>query len=113
MNSSVDQGRLTLILCRPVFLFLLCVSSSALGQDKRVVTEPRIPPVSETLNAALSARGGTLSEADEARVDTLRLQRAIDQCASGSAVQLRADGKRNAFLTGPIELRPGVALIVD
>lgn len=85
---------------------------SAHAQDTRTVTEPVIPPVSTTLVAGLSTQGATLSEADEKKLDTERIQQAIDGCAPGKAVELRSDGGHNAFLFGPLELRRGVTLLV-
>ena len=37
----------------------------------------------------------------------------MDTCAKGHAVVLKADGARNAFLTGPLDLKPGVTLVVE
>jgi polygalacturonase len=83
------------------------------AQDTRVVTEPTVPAVCSTLDAQLQTSGSTLAEADEAKVDTARIQKALDQCASGRGVLLRAAGGLNAFLSGPLQLRQGVTLIVD
>jgi polygalacturonase len=83
------------------------------AQDTRQVTEPRIPPACATLEAALSAPHGELSEADEGRLDTERIQKAIDGCEAGKAVVLRARGRRDVFLTGPLTLESGVTLVVD
>jgi polygalacturonase len=65
------------------------------------------------VKAQLHAEGGRVAETDEAKLDTARLQAALDGCAAGKAVELAADGPNNAFLSGPIELRPGVVLLVD
>ena len=65
------------------------------------------------LRASLTARNSTVAEADENRPDTARIQEAMDHCQPGQAVELRADGDRNAFLTGPLQLRRGVTLLVD
>jgi polygalacturonase len=66
------------------------------------------------LRAALAPVGdSTLVESDEARLDTERIQRAIDACAAGRAVVLRADGAKRAFLSGPVRLREGVTLLID
>jgi polygalacturonase len=54
-----------------------------------------------------------LSNADEHKLDTARIQQAIDGCSAGGAVVLRAHGRRNVFLTGPLQLRSGVTLVVD
>ncbi len=106
---------------------LLC--GVAFAQDTRVVTEPKIPPVCTTLKASLLAppdvNGGKIADADENKLDTDRIQKALDGCGAGKAVELalgtvQASGNtrigipaRNAFLTGPLELREGVTLLVD
>ena len=82
------------------------------AQDTRNVTEPTIPPVCGTLRAELVAPHG-IEAADETKLDTARLQKAIDDCGEGNAVELAADGAHDAFLSGPIELRKGVTLLVD
>ena len=95
----------------------------ARAQDTRDVKEPRLPAVCATLTARLSTVAGALSDAAEATLDTKRIQEAIDHCAAGGAdagaapaaraVELRADGDKNVFLTAPLKLRAGVTLIVD
>ena len=82
------------------------------AQDMRTVTEPVVPAACTTLRAALVARGG-IEAADEAKLDTARLQQAIDGCGAGKAVKLAADGSKDAFLSGPLQLKPGVTLLVD
>lgn len=84
-----------------------------IAQDTRNVTEPVVPPVCATLNAKLQTIGKSLAEADETRLDTTRIQKAIDHCGKGLGVLLRAVGTSNAFLSGPLYLRGGVTLIVD
>jgi polygalacturonase len=84
----------------------------AQAQDTRKVTEPRLPPVCSVLSARHSAPGGILSDASEHAPDTLRIQEAIDHCASGRAVELKASGSKNVFLSGPLLLKPGVTLLV-
>jgi len=82
------------------------------NQDTRHVSEPSIPPACATLEAALTATAGDLTEAGERKLDTARIQRAQDECAPGHAVVLRSNSGRNAFLSGPLELRRGVTLAV-
>jgi polygalacturonase len=83
------------------------------AQDTRTVTEPVVPPACATLRAELATVGDTtIAGADERRLDTKRIQQAIDGCAKGRAVVLRADGERRAFLSGALDLRPGVTLVV-
>jgi polygalacturonase len=99
-------------------VLLLIAARTSHGQDTRNVTEPSIPAACVTLNAELEAHNGTLTDADEQKLDTQRIQNAMDQCskdvgASGKAVVLKAQGRRNVFLTGPLQLRPGVTLVID
>ena len=101
-------------------VFPLCLAPVLASQDTRTVTEPVLPPVCFTLDAQLHsipklapAAGRTLAEADESRLDTARIQHAIDECRKGQGVLLRTHASADAFLTGPLELRSGVTLIVD
>ena len=95
-------------------LALLIFSAGVFGaaQDTRTVVEPLLPQVCATVDAELVARGSSLSPADEQKLDTARIQKAIDKCGSGRGVRLRVRGDENAFLSGPLELRKGVTLIV-
>jgi polygalacturonase len=97
------------------FFSLIAVSSVPFlaAQDSRTVTEPVLPPVCSSLDAQLSVSGRTLAKADEDKLDTERIQRALDACGKGHGVMLRTHGTGNAFLSGPLELREGVTLIVD
>ena len=102
----------------PSFGLLTALFAPALlAQDTRTVTEPRIPPFCAKLDAQLTSINdgtyNTLSPADESRLDTDRIQKAIDACGKGKAVALQVHGKSNAFLSGPLELREGVTLVVD
>ena len=54
----------------------------------------------------------SLAAGDEQKLDTARIQRAIDKCGKGRAVMLHVDETNNAFLSGPLELQPDVTLIV-
>jgi polygalacturonase len=96
----------------PAVVFLAALAPA---QDTRNVTEPVAPPACTVLTANLSAVDGnkTLAEADEAKLDTARIQQAIDGCKPGQAVVLKAAGARNAFLSGALDLRAGIALVVD
>jgi polygalacturonase len=97
---------------RLVVLFALAFSAWA--QDTRNVNEPVIPPSCTVLTARLTAVDGnkTLAEADESKLDTERIQKAIDACAKGQAVELKPEGAHNAFLSGALQLREGVWLNV-
>jgi polygalacturonase len=83
------------------------------AQDSRLVTEPVLPPVCSALDAQLSVSGNSLATTDEDKLDTVRIQKALDGCGKGQGVILRTYGGANAFLSGPLELREGVTLIVD
>ncbi len=97
-----------------VALAIALTSGSCLfAQDTRTIAEPKIPTVCATLTAQLMSGGGGISESDESKLDTGRIQGAMDRCKAKEAVELAAGGSNNAFLTGPIELRPGVTLLVD
>ncbi|MDR3723991.1 MAG: glycosyl hydrolase family 28 protein [Terracidiphilus sp.] len=98
----------------PRFAFvLLALASLAAAQDRRTVVEPTIPAFCATLDAALTASGRSLAPEDEQKLDTARIQSAIDHCAKGQGVLLRAGKDKNAFLSGPLQLKSGVALVVD
>jgi polygalacturonase len=75
--------------------------------------EPTIPPACITLTATKTAVNGTLSDADERNLDTGRIQSAINGCPAGQAVRLVADGGKDAFVSGPLELTSGVTLWID
>jgi len=51
------------------------------------------------------------AEADESKLDTERIQKAIDGCKAGQAVELKADGAHDA-LCRALALRPGITLLV-
>ncbi len=93
-------------------LAALCLTSAGLlcAQDTRTVTEPKIPAVCTKLSAQLHT---PLTDADESKLDTDRIQKAMDACKPHQAVELAADGDQSTFLTGPLELRAGVTLLVD
>jgi len=99
--------------CAFGFLFASALSASLFAQDRRTVLEPHIPPACTKLEAKLSAPRGLLTDADEHRLDTERIQNAIDRCGSGKAVELHRSGDRNVFLAGPFHLQPGVTLLID
>ncbi len=96
---------------------MLCLAVVSLccawAQDQRNVTEPVIPGACVTLSAELTSQHGKLQQEDERKLDTARIQKALDSCPAGHSVELKADASRNAFLSGPIDLRAGVTLEVD
>jgi len=113
-------------------LLLACALAvaAACAQDTRTVTEPVIPPSCFVLTAKLSAVNETppalisgprplapgprsRAAADEDSLDTNRIQKALDACPQGQAVELKADAAHDAFLSGPLDLRAGVTLRID
>lgn len=97
---------------------VVAMVSGAWAQDTRTVTEPKIPATCEKLEAKLTATGDALKEADETQEDTAAIQAAIDgfaaKCQPGQALELAAGAKgAAAFLSGPLELKEGVTLLVD
>lgn len=96
-----------------VSILSLAMTLPAAAQDTRQVTEPRIPPSCTKLEARLHAIDNKLAEADEQKLDTERIQKAIDSCKPGMAVELAPSRTDNAFLTGPLEMRIGVTLLID
>jgi polygalacturonase len=95
-------GLLSVIFASPLF-----------AQDTRTVTEAKIPTFCTTLEAHLTSINGGIAPADESKLDTERIQKALDTCGKGKGVALQVHGDANAFLSGPLELREGVALVVD
>ena len=76
--------------------------------------EPTIPPPCITLVADKTAVNGTLSDADEARADTKRIQDAILDCPEGQAVRLVAGANgKDAFMSGPLRMVSQKTLWVD
>jgi polygalacturonase len=94
-------------------IILLSLTPFVTAQDTRTITEPILPPACTSLEADLATSSGTIASSDESKLDTERIQHAIDNCSKGQAVVLRAHGAENAFLSGPLQLREGVTLVVD
>jgi polygalacturonase len=88
-------------------------ASAAYGQDSRHVVQPSIPSSCVVLRARIAAANGALPPGAERHLDTGRIQRAMDHCATGHAVELAADHGKQVFLSGPLTLRSGVTLLVD
>ncbi len=82
------------------------------AQDTRRVVEPVLPPACVVLDARLTTHAGQIARGDEGKLDTERIQRALDGCGRGHGVVLRAAEGHDAFLSGPLELREGVTLVV-
>lgn len=92
---------------------LVVCGTAGVSQDTRNVSEPSIPPVCRTLEAELVSANGSIAEADESKLDTERIQQAINSCQPGTAVELRAVGNKNAFLSAPLDLKAGMTLLVS
>jgi len=106
-----------------IIVILALTALSAFAQDTRIVTEPIIPPTCAVLQAGKIGEAETLSPEYEKSTDSARIQKELDKCAPGHAVEL-ARGKLvvstlaaqfipNAFLSGALELREGVTLLID
>jgi polygalacturonase len=96
------------------FVVAMVLSTMAvMAQDTRQVTEPKIPASCVQLSAQLRSVSDKLAEADESKLDTTRIQSALDKCKPGMAVELKPTSGNNAFLSGPLEMRTGVTLLID
>jgi polygalacturonase len=94
-------------------IVLLATPKIMRAQDTRQVTEPTIPQSCTQLTSQLRAVSDKLAETDERKLDTARIQSALDKCKPGMAVELKPASGNNAFLTGPLEMRTGVTLLID
>jgi polygalacturonase len=99
--------------CVATAMLLFLIAMVAKAQDTRQVTEPKIPLSCTQLSAQLRAVSDKLAEADEGKLDTARIQGALDKCKPGMAVELKPMSGNNAFLSGPLEMRAGVTLLID
>lgn len=88
-------------------------ASGVQAQDTRQVVEPRIPPACVVLTSVFKAVNGVLPQQAEEHLDTARIQEAMDHCPAGQAVELKAAGGKQTFLSGPLTLRSGVTLVID
>ncbi|MFZ2024364.1 MAG: glycosyl hydrolase family 28 protein [Terracidiphilus sp.] len=95
-----------------VLVFATGFAATLAAQDTRKVGEPFFPQLCTTLDAQLQTADNTLAPGDEKKLDTARIQKAIDKCGKGRAVLLHVDESNNAFLSGPLELKRDVTLIV-
>jgi polygalacturonase len=94
-------------------LLPLALASLLPAQGSRTVLEPFFPPICGYVDAQIQATNGDPGMAGDQAIDTARLQKAIDRCGKGRALVLRVDEARNAFVTGPLILRPDITLIVS
>jgi polygalacturonase len=96
------------------FAVILLFTHLLPAQDTRDVREPSIPQACSVLKARIGRAGSSISPDDESKLDTARIQAAMDACPPGHAVVLeRASPRLDAFLSGPLDLRPGVVLVVS
>jgi polygalacturonase len=95
-----------------VFIGVFALASLVAAQDTRTVIEPFFPQLCTRLDAQLQSHGHTLAPEDEQKLDTARIQKAIDKCGKGRAVLLHVNETDDAFLSGPLEMKPDVTLIV-
>ncbi len=96
-----------------VFLLaVMFVAFAAFAQDLRNVRRPVFPAVCATLKARLTSGKALGSISSETRLDSPRIQSALDACPAGEAVALVPSLGHNAFLVGPFTLPSGVTLIV-
>jgi polygalacturonase len=102
---------------------LMVSAHEVCAQDTRTVTEPKIPPSCVVLAAVRVGHAETLMPEYDKTTDTARIQKALDTCKSGQAVEL-AEGVEhavigmesrpsNAFVSGALEMREGVTLLID
>src|ERR1700743_364151 len=96
-----------------IVLLFSMVAMRLTAQNMRQVSEPKIPASCAQLPAQLRAVSDKLAEADESKLDTGRIQSALDKCKPGMAVELKPVSGNNAFLSGPLEMRTGVTLLID
>jgi polygalacturonase len=78
--------------------------------------EPSVPGTCTALSAQLANPGNELftSAQESSPPDTARIQAALDSCTgTGRAVELKASGGSNAFLSGPLTVNGGEVLLVD
>ncbi len=104
--------RLAAIVC--VLITASFTARRATAQDTRTVTEPAIPPSCTVLAAEKTGHAEILPPSEETSTDTARIQSALNACRPGEAVELALGAARhNAFLTGSLDLREGVTLLID
>ncbi|HEX9200523.1 MAG TPA: glycosyl hydrolase family 28 protein [Acidobacteriaceae bacterium] len=103
---------------------MVATASVAGAQDTRTVTEPKIPEACVKLSAnLLGTEDGRITDgagkSAEDKPDTERIQKALDGCGAGKAVELAdhvgplAGMAGNAYLSGPLNIPEGVTLLVD
>src|SRR5258707_10303508 len=109
IGLRVDEMRGLIVIA--MLLFPIAVTVTA--QDTRRGAESKTPAACAELPEELRAVSDKLAEADESKLDTALIQSALDKCKPGMAVELRPASGNNAFLSGPLEMRTGVTLLID
>ncbi len=109
MSQGPEYSTIRMLALSALWIGLCC---PAVAQDTRAITEPKVPRLCASLSARFISEKGKLPESAEQNLDTARIQEAIDHCVAGRAVELRVDGPKAAFLSGPLELKPSVTLLV-
>jgi polygalacturonase len=94
-----------------VFIVMFTSRAALKAQNTRSVSEPKFPVSCIVLKAQLSVSNG--EPLSETLFDTSRIQSALDNCASGQAVELTASNNDYGFLIQPINIPSGVTLLVD
>jgi polygalacturonase len=72
-------------LCTLLVAIPLLSPSFLAAQDSRTVSEPALPPICTSVDAQLSVDGRSLAQADEGKLDTARIQHALDACGRAKA----------------------------
>lgn len=77
--------------------------------------QPSVPGTCQSLSAGLATGNEQFSSsAESSPPDTSRIQSALNSCAgSGQAVELKANGSDNAFLSAPLSIGGNETLLVD
>ena len=107
MSKQKDMLAIQLAVAISGFMF----AGSIYAQDSRQVKEPQIPAICSVLAAQLDS--GKQDVTTGRAPDTQTLQAAIDACRPGQAVRLRSRNGKAAFLSGALQLRSGVSLLID
>ena len=76
---------------------VVAMSWTASAQDTRQVTEPKIPPSCVKLPAKLRAVEDKIADADEGKLDTERIQEALDTCKPGMAVEFETSERQQCL----------------
>ncbi|MHB1023957.1 MAG: pectinesterase family protein [Acidobacteriaceae bacterium] len=72
-----------------------------------------MPKPCAILTAHIDGKDKPVLQTSHTQMDTQRIQEALQMCGPGEAVVLKAEGRRNAFLSAPLILPRGVTLFID